>query len=114
MAWFLVCRGLPAYQLPNTWVAAGSNVAVLQLTGALPFTLEVAFLGGPTGWQKPIREPVTASADCASEGETQPESVSDRAKALQGRTSSRCATPTLALLTPKLGFRTAWAPCAML
>ncbi|KAL3145782.1 hypothetical protein ABBQ38_015160 [Trebouxia sp. C0009 RCD-2024] len=84
-------RGTPAYQLPNT-AAAASNVAIFQLTATLPFTLEVAFLGGPSNGQKTIREPVTACSDCASKDGTQPESISDRAKALQGRISNRVVT----------------------
>ena len=84
----VACRGTPTYQLPNT-AAAPSNVALLQLTGTLPFTLEVAFLGGQSNWQKTIRGPVTACGDCSSKREAQLESVSDRAKALQGKTPSQ-------------------------
>ncbi|KAL3156046.1 hypothetical protein ABBQ32_013034 [Trebouxia sp. C0010 RCD-2024] len=76
-------RGTPAYQLPNT-AAAAPNVAIFQLTASLPFTLEVAFLGRPGPGQNPIREPVMACSDCASDDGTQPEPISDRAKALQG------------------------------
>ena len=81
---FDACRGTPTYQLPNT-AAAPSNVALLQLTGTLPFTLEVAFLGDQSSWQKTIRGPVTVCGNCSSKGEAQPESVLDRAKALQGK-----------------------------
>ena len=91
--WHLTCvayRGTPTYQLPNT-AAAPSNVALLQLTGTLPFTLEVAFLGGQSNWQKTIRGPVTVCGDCSSKSEAQPESVLDRAKALQGRAPSQHA-----------------------
>lgn len=84
-----ICRGLPTYQLPNT-AAAPSNVALLQLTGTLPFTLEVAFLGGQSDWQNTMRGPVTACGDCSSQGEeAQTESLSDRAKALQGKALSQ-------------------------
>ena len=78
------CRGMPAYQLPNT-AAAASNVVIFQLTATLPFTLEVAFLGGSSDGQRTAREPVTACGECGFKDGTQPESISYRAKALQGR-----------------------------
>ena len=80
------CRGMPTYQLSNT-VAAGSNVALFQLTGTLPFTLEVAFLGNLSDWQKNIRGPVSVCAGCSSESTAVPESLLDRSKALQGMQS---------------------------
>ena len=75
---------MPTYQLPNTAEAAGSNVALFQLTSTLPFTLEIAFLGGQPDWQKRLQGPATMCGDCSSKDEGGLETLANRAKALQG------------------------------
>ena len=80
----VLLRGGPSYQLPNTQAADG-NVAVFQLTATLPFSFEVAFLGGPSAEQKTMGGPMTMCAGCSPSEKTKSESHSKRLGALSGR-----------------------------
>ena len=80
---FCTCRGRPEYQLPSTQ-AAQANFAIFQLTATLPFSVEVAFLGGQSDMQKTIRGPVKMCAACESEQTAKSESHEERIAALSG------------------------------
>lgn len=80
------CRTGIAYQLPNT-KSDKANLAILQLTGNLPFSTEIALMGGQSDEQRTIREPVTMCANCGTQGsdsQAEADSKADRLDALAG------------------------------
>lgn len=77
------CRTGIAFQLPNT-KSDKANLAILQLTGNLPFSTEVAFMGGQSHEQRTIREPVTMCANCGSDSQAEADSKAHRLDALAG------------------------------
>ena len=83
------CRPGIAYHLPNT-KSDNSNLAIFQLTGNLPFSIEVVFLGGQSDVQKTIRGPVVHCQGCGDKdydnSHEQP-SIADRLQTLTGESA---------------------------